>query len=459
MEHTALLRQIPKIDDLLRALDTKCSKYPAKLLTELAREVTEELRDSIRLGKTQQIPAMAELCQQICLRAETSSLPNLREIVNATGITIHTNLGRSCLSEEAAKAVYQISRRYSTLEYDIENGARGSRHSHVQSILCRLTGAEDAMVVNNNAAAVLLILSALGSGGQVVVSRGELVEIGGSFRIPEIMEQCGCKLHEVGATNKTHLRDYERAIDENTRALLKVHTSNYRIMGFCESVPLAQLVTLAHNNSLPVLEDLGSGCLVSLTDLGIHDEPTVQESIQAGVDIVSFSGDKLLGGAQAGIIVGRSTYIELLKKHPLARAVRVDKMTLAALEATLNTYLDPERAKREIPTLHSLFRSQEEMSLLANSLCCALVEIGVAAEVIQTEVQVGGGSVPCHMLPSYAVSVVPKSCSVDALEEHLRLRERPIIGRINHDRYLLEVRTLWDEDIPDIVRAVTEALI
>jgi len=328
----------------------------------------------------------------------------------------------------------------------------------VESVLCHITGAEAAMVVNNNAAAVLLILSALGSGGEVITSRGELVEIGGSFRVPDIMEQCGCRLREVGTTNKTHLRDYRAAIGEETRALLKVHTSNYRIVGFSESVPLADLVALGRETGLPVIEDLGSGCLIDLNQLGIRDEPTVMDSVKAGVDIISFSGDKLLGGPQAGIIIGREDLIRQLKRHPLTRAMRVDKMTLAALEATLRTYLDPVRAMEEIPTLRMLAVLPQELRLKANMLCALLQERNADAQVIEDWDQVGGGSVPCQMLKAYVVAVTPGKISVDRLERMLRTLPRPIIGRISHDRYLLDVRTLWEEDFPYIAVAVEEAL-
>ena len=352
MEQQDMLRAIPKVDELLgmEPLQALAEQTPAPALREAVREELEALRRRILAGDTDHIPNREDLCAAVCRRAREASLPSLRGVVNGTGVTLHTNLGRACLSRRAVEAVVAVAGGYSTLEYDVDAGRRGSRHSHVEALLCAVTGAEGAMVVNNNAAAVLLILSALGKGGEVITSRGELVEIGGSFRVPDIMVQCGCALREVGTTNKTHLSDYERAITPETRALLKVHTSNYKIMGFTESVPLAELVALGRERGLPVIEDLGSGSLVDLEQFGIHGEPTVQQSVQAGVDIISFSGDKLLGGPQAGIIIGRKDYIETLKKHPLARALRVDKMTLAALRETLYAYTDPAMAVREIPT-------------------------------------------------------------------------------------------------------------
>ena len=328
----------------------------------------------------------------------------------------------------------------------------------MEKLLCRITGAQAAMAVNNNAAAVLLILSAVGKGGEVITSRGELVEIGGSFRIPEIMEQCGCSLREVGATNKTHLRDYENAIGEGTRALLKVHTSNYRILGFSESVPLQDLVALGRKHGLPVIEDLGSGCFFDLERIGIHGEPTVMDSVRAGVDIISFSGDKLLGGPQAGIILGSEEWIARLKTHPLTRAMRVDKMTLAALEATLQSYLDPEKAQEEIPTLRMLSIDPARLKLRAELLRERLEKEGVLCEVVPEQDQVGGGSVPTQLLPTWAVAVTPRNLTVDGLEERLRTRSAtPIIGRIAHERYLLDVRTLWEEDFALIAASVAEA--
>jgi len=457
MEKKDLLRAIPKIDDILRLPALAQTALPAPAFTELVREYIDSLRADILADKVHVIPGEEELCAQLLALAQNRALPSMREVINATGVTLHTNLGRACLSESAARAAYHAARRYSTLEYDLKTGERGSRYSHVEALLCRLTGAESALVVNNNAAAVLLILSAIASGGEVITSRGELVEIGGSFRIPEIMQQCGCRLREVGATNKTHLRDYENAIGEETRALLKVHTSNFRIVGFSQSVSLQQLVELGRKSGLPVIEDLGSGCFIDLRPLGIRDEPTVMESVKAGVDILSFSGDKLLGGPQAGIILGKKEWISKLKKHPLNRAVRVDKMTLAALEATLRSYLDPAAAVREIPTLRMITEDAAVLHERALCLCEKLTAEGVLAEVIADEDQVGGGSVPCQMLPAWVVAVTPKNGSVDMLEEKLRLLPRPIIGRIAHDRYLLDLRTLWEEDFAEIAQRVGEA--
>ncbi len=458
MEKNALLRALPKVDDVLRQPAIAALELAPAVLTDLVRGHIDGLRRDILENKLEELPSTEALCTAIVRQAAKAAKPSLRPVINATGVTLHTNLGRACLSEKAVAAAAAAARRYSTLEYDLESGQRGSRYSHVEKLLCRLTGAEAAMVVNNNAAAVLLILSALGKGGQVITSRGELVEIGGSFRIPEIMEQCGCSLREVGATNKTHLRDYEKAICEDTRALLKVHTSNYRILGFSQSVSLQDLVALGRERDLPVIEDLGSGCFFDLERLGIHDEPTVMNSVKAGVDIISFSGDKLLGGPQAGIILCKEKWIKTLKSHPLTRAMRVDKMTLAALEATLETYLEPARAEQEIPTLRMLAVDPALLKLRAETLHALLEKEGVICQVIPEQDQVGGGSVPTQLLPTWAVAVDPQHVTVDGLEERLRKEaDTPIIGRIAHDRYLLDTRTLWEEDFAYIARAVKEA--
>ena len=453
-----LLRQIPKVDELLKEaeLEVLMAEMPARTVTRAVRGALEQLRKDVLEGKLEELPGRDVLCSRIAAMARKADAPSLRRVINGTGIILHTNLGRACLSEKAAQAAASVAGSYSTLEFNLATGGRGLRYTHVEDLLCRLTGAESALVVNNNAAAVLLTLSALTAGGQVVVSRGELVEIGGSFRVPDIMEACGAQLKEVGTTNKTHLRDYEKAICAETKALMKVHTSNYRIVGFSETPALADLVELGHNRDMLVIEDLGSGCLLDLNQFGIHGEPTVQDSLRAGVDVVSISGDKLLGGPQAGIILGKKQYVDILKKHPLTRAMRVDKMTLAALEATLRSY-EAEKATTEIPTIAMLAVSQEELKHRAEVLCAGLVQAGCNAEVAATEGQVGGGSVPTQMLKSFAVALTSKNGSVDTLEEKLRLGEPAIIGRINHDRYLLDVRTLKDSDFEEIIRAAAEA--
>lgn len=452
-----LLRAIPKVDELLKEplVAALAEELSARTAADAVRLALEELRQETLAGTAEAPPDRETLCRRVEVLARRAALPSLRGVINGTGVVLHTNLGRACLSERAAEAAKNAARNYSTLEYDVERGCRGHRCAHVEELLTRLTGAESALAVNNNAAAVLLILSALTAGGEVVVSRGELVEIGGSFRIPEIMETCGARLREVGATNKTHLADYEKAIGGDTRALMKVHTSNFRVTGFTEAVPPAELAALAHDRGLPMIEDLGSGSLWDLERLGLRDEPTVRESVAAGMDVVCFSGDKLLGGPQAGIIVGREEYLCSLRAHPLYRAMRLDKMTLAALEATLRAYAE-DRAETEIPTLSMLAATPEALRMRAQRLCALAREAGVEAEVIPEEDQVGGGSVPTQTLPTFAVAVTPARGGVDALEAAMRRRERPVVGRVARDCYLLDARTLREDELSEIVRALKD---
>ena len=459
MERQEILRGIPKVDELMQqeAILALREELPTAAVRAAVREELDGLRQAILAGDVCVLPEEASLCETICRRAREDALPSLRPVINGTGVVLHTNLGRACLSQRAADAVTAVARGYSTLEYDLAKGQRGSRHDHIETLVCQVTGAEAAMVVNNNAAAVLLILSALGKGGEVITSRGELVEIGGSFRIPEIMVQCGCTLREVGATNKTHLRDYENAIGPETRALLKVHTSNFKIMGFSQSVPLDELVALGREKGLPVIEDLGSGSLVDLEQFGIHDEPTVQQSVKAGVDIISFSGDKLLGGPQAGILVGRVQWLEPLKRHPLTRALRVDKLTLAALEATLEAYRDPRRAADEIPALRMLTVPPDTLRRRAEALAELLA--GLPAEIVETEEPAGGGSLPDTALPGFAVAIAPAACSAAELARSLRAAERPIIVHVQRERCLLHLRTLWDEDFAYLARTIRGVLL
>lgn len=453
-----LLRSIPKVDDLLMApaLHSITGTGDIHVTKEAVRDVLNDLREGILAGTVEAIPDEATLCNRIVTLVHKKRQPSLRRVINATGVVLHTNLGRACLSKRAAEAVADVARGYSTLEYDVDSGKRGVRYAHVEKLLQELTGAESALVVNNNAAAVLLILSDMAAGGEVITSRGELVEIGGSFRVPEIMESCDCHLREVGTTNKTHLRDYEKAIGEETRALMKVHTSNYKICGFTESVPLNDLVTLGHETGLPVIQDLGSGSLTDLKQFGILGEPTVQASVQAGVDVISFSGDKLLGGPQAGIIIGKKTYLDSFKRNPLTRAMRVGKMTLTALETTLRSYADGT-ALSEIPTLSMVGEKPEDLERRAKMLQGMVEAIGVPAEVVPEQDQVGGGSVPTQFLDTYAVAITPRKGSVDQLETAMRVRDTPVIGRISHDRYLLDVRTLQEDDFAYVVQALKES--
>lgn len=379
--------------------------------------------------------------------------PSLKPLINATGTVLHTNLGRALLSPAAMAAINAIGMSYNNLEYEIDEGKRGSRYSHMSDVLKELTGAEDALVVNNNAAAVTLMLTALTKGTEVLISRGELVEIGGAFRIPDVIESGGAILKEVGATNKTHVKDFKNGINENTGAMLKVHTSNYKLVGFTSGVSDQDFVALAHEHNLPAFNDLGSGLLIDLQHLGLSYEPTVKEAIAAGYDLVTFSGDKLLGGPQAGIIVGKKEYIAILKQHPLLRALRTDKITLAALEATFREYLDPEQAIKNIPTLELIQRTPEQLLPEATKLMNGLLglEAGLQAEIRADFSQVGGGSYPAEKLPTYIVSVASPHLNSASLERKLRLAESHIITRVNDDKVIFDVRTLVGDDIEVII--------
>lgn len=463
----SLLKQLPAVDTVLKeaAVQHLLLQYGQVTVTRALRALLDTWRQQIlqeQWGAAELAQALADLPLALARQVAAAEQPNLRPVVNATGVIIHTNLGRSLLAEAAAAQIAQVANSYSTLEVDVETGARGSRYSHVVQLLCELTGAEDALVVNNNAGAVLLALAALTAGGEVVVSRGQLVEIGGSFRIPEVMAQSGSRLVEVGTTNKTHLFDYERAIGPETAALLKVHTSNYRLVGFTEEVAGRDLAALAHEQGLLAVEDLGSGVLIDLHRYGLMYEPTVQESIAAGMDVVTFSGDKLLGGPQAGIIAGRAEYIAKLRQHPLTRALRIDKLTLAGLEATLRLYLDEETAIKEIPTLRMLTTPVAELEARAVQLVAELLPlVGKAAkiEVVPSLAQVGGGSLPGYDIESAAVAVVPQAISPDELEKRLRLGQPAVFVRIYRDQVLLDMRTLQPDEFSSVREAVCQALL
>jgi L-seryl-tRNA(Ser) seleniumtransferase len=355
----------------------------------------------------------------------------------------------------------EVSQNYSNLEYDLESGERGSRYTHVEEILCRLSGAESALVVNNNAGAVLLVLNTISEGREVIVSRGELVEIGGAFRIPDVMKRSGALLREVGTTNRTYLSDYQRAIGSQTALFLKVHTSNFRVMGFTSDVPLQDLVQLGRETQLPVMEDLGSGCLVDLLQYGLEKEPTVQEAIKTGVDVVTFSGDKLLGGPQAGIILGKKGLMDLIKINPLTRALRIDKLTLAALESTLHLYLDEKRATQEIPVLHMLSLDRSRLKRKGRSLLRRVAgNIPQDTQLILKEdvSQVGGGSLPLQELPTIVLAIKPNILSINDLKEKLRKGDPPIISRISKDELILDMRTVFDEEIPLLAAGIEKAL-
>lgn len=462
MDDKNLYTFLPSVDEILeyKSIRELLDKVPRQLMIDSIRQEIDSLRTRIRnqeISKEELLEEMDSLVSNILSRALKLDEYGLKSVVNATGTIIHTNLGRSLLNKSVLEHVNQVASNYSNLEYDIVAGHRGSRYSMIENLICQITGAEAALVVNNNAAAVLLALSTLSKGKEVIVSRGELIEIGGSFRIPEVLEESGAILVEVGTTNKTHLRDYEDAINENTSAMLKVHTSNYRILGFTSSVSAKELLDLKTKYNLPVIEDLGSGVLIDLSKYGLEYEPRVQDSLKNGIDIVTFSGDKLLGGPQAGIIVGKKKYISQMMKNPLTRAIRVDKFTISSLEATLKYYLDEEMAVKEIPTLNMLTKSLDEINNKAIELLSLLNEQNI--ENIEISIadcysEVGGGSLPLERLPSKCVTIYSDEYSIDKIDNILRNNKTPIITRIYKDKIHLDLRTIKREEIQIIVEAL-----
>jgi L-seryl-tRNA(Ser) seleniumtransferase len=420
------LRDLPSVDELARGVDDP-------LAVEAARHVIERAREQILAGADP-----GDLGERLRVELEDARRLRLRRVLNATGVIVHTNLGRAPLPVTAVEHVRETAAGYSNLEYELGAGTRGSRQDHVAGILRRLTGAEGALVVNNNAAAILLALAALAEGREVVVSRGELLEIGDGFRIPDVLARSGARLVEVGTTNRTRAADYERAIGAETALLLRVHQSNFRVVGFTELPTTAELASVAARHRLPLVDDLGSGALVPL-----HDEPQVREALAAGADLVCFSGDKLLGGPQAGVVVGRAELVERLRRHPLQRALRADKLTLAALEGTLSLYLDPERALREVPVLRMLAEPPEAVRARAERLAQL-----TGGTVEETVARVGGGALPLAELPSCA-------CAVDeALAARLRQCEPPVVGVVRDGRLLLDCRTLADAELGEVAAAV-----
>ena len=420
------LRDLPSVDELARAVDDP-------LAVDFARTVLEQAREEIRAGFSP-----GDLVARVRAEAGAARSARLRRALNATGVLIHTNLGRAPLSEAALQRVREVGRGYSNLEYDLSAGQRGSRQDHVAGILRRLTGAEAALVVNNNAAAVLLALAALAEGREVLVSRGELIEIGDGFRIPDVLARSGARLVEVGTTNRTRAADYDGGVSEETALLLRVHQSNFRVVGFSERPRLAEIVAVGRRHSIPVVEDAGSGALTS-----IEDEAPVRASIEAGVDLVCFSGDKLLGGPQAGVVVGRTALVEQLRRHPLQRALRADKLTLAALEGTLGLYLEPERALREIPVLRMLVEPADVVRARAERLAAS-----VDGRVEETVARVGGGALPLAELPSFACAIE------EELAAPLRSGEPPVVGVVRDGALLLDCRTLAEGEVDEVARAV-----
>jgi len=452
-------RLLPSVDELLHSASGQ------QLVQRFSRPMTlEAVRDSISHARTQirqgaSCPSSDEILTVAEHILDVSQRPNLQPVINATGVIINTNLGRSPLSQEALQAVQRVAGGYSNLEYELEAGERGSRHSHVASLLCELTGAEAALVTNNNAAAVLLALSALAAGREVIISRGQQVEIGGGFRVPDVMSQSGCTLVEVGTTNRTRLSDYATAINDRAALLLTVHPSNFQIVGFTESTPIESLAELAHEHGLLLMDDLGSGCLLASERYGLGHEPMPQESIAAGADVVCFSGDKLLGGPQAGILVGKAAVLERISKHPLMRAMRIDKMTLAALEATLRHY-QREEAETHIPIWRMIAASPSSIASRAAIWVSKLQQYGIPARMQRGESTIGGGSLPGETLPTtlLALDAGNVAMPLDELAKHLRLRNLPLIVRIQRDTLLVDPRTVLKEQDHEVVLTLVEEL-
>ncbi|MBI4962185.1 MAG: L-seryl-tRNA(Sec) selenium transferase [Desulfomonile tiedjei] len=463
----SLFRRIPSLDKLLGdpLFGRIQEQYSEELAKSMVRRALEALRDDIRSGVAKPEDCLPQALEQRAWAiAEALVGPKLTTVINATGVIVHTNLGRSPLSKTVMEKIARAALSYSNLEYDLEKGRRGERNSHLRSLMQELTGSEAALAVNNNAAAVLLALSSLAHGQEVIVSRGELIEIGGSFRIPDVMARSGAILREVGTTNRTHPKDYIQAINDNTALILKVHTSNYRIVGFTREVDLDELVAIGKEHRVPTMMDLGSGCLVDLSPYGLPDEITVQEVLARGIDVVSFSGDKLLGGPQAGILAGRQDLIERMRTNPLARALRMDKLTLAGLEATLQEYTRPDGPWEGIPTLRMIRKSAEDLESAAKKLARKLRETlrGKAEISIVPGVgRVGGGALPLGDLPGPRVSIRPAHTSAARLEQALRAGNPPVICLVKEDAVLLDPRTLLDDQpalIPNLVARAFERL-
>jgi L-seryl-tRNA(Ser) seleniumtransferase len=464
-QHTNSLSDIPNVHDCINHLSATgvLDNVPLQRIKYCVRLYLESLRLSILSDKHEGFPVSDRelLFSDLAVFVQNYHRPHYFRVINGTGVIVHTNLGRSLLPVFSMEMLISASRRYSNLELNLETGKRGSRYHHVDSLLCELTGAEAALVVNNNAAAVLIALETLAKGKEVVVSRGQLVEIGGSFRIPDIMSRSGAKLIEVGATNRTHYQDYQAAITSETGLLLRVHCSNYRIIGFTSEVGNTDLVRLGRSHDIPVMEDLGSGCLIDLSRFGLAKEPTVQEVVASGMDIVTFSGDKLLGGPQAGIIVGKKRFIDQIKNNPLNRALRIDKLTLAALESVLRLYLDESRALQEIPTLAMIAASLEVIQKRARILydkCTSLLAEKGDFSLVRTFSRVGGGAMPEQNLDSWAMAVQPKALKISHLEKRLRQAPLPVIGRMEEGCFLLDMRTIADDEIDLLAESLQFAL-
>ncbi len=449
MNKKELFRKLPAVEEILNEKRIQEKDYPRKVKIDSIRETLEFFRKKILSDSKEEFDINMEIVLdkvEEILNLNYSS--SLQRVINGTGTILHTNLGRSLLSEAIKDEVWKIASGYSNLEYDLETGKRGSRYTHVTKMIKQLLDVEDVLVVNNNAAAVLLVLSTFAKDDEVIVSRGELVEVGGAFRIPSVMEMSGAKLVEVGSTNKTRVSDYEKAITENTKLLMKVHTSNYKMVGFTETVPNEELNELGKKYNIPVVEDLGSGVYLDLEKFGLKHEPTINDSINSGIDLITFSGDKLLGGPQAGIIVGKKEYIDEMKSNQLLRALRVDKITLASLEATLKLYFDEEKAKSLIPTAKMLSYSIDELENRANILKEKIDKKNLELSInVEDEYStIGGGSMPGEVIPTKIIVISTDKLSNSKLEKILRLSDSHIIGRIKDDKFMLDLRTIQDDE-------------
>jgi len=461
-----LLRTLPGVDRILEwfKADPFFSGVPRSIQVDTARSAIEALRAKI-LDPQGELPgnmfSEKSIIKRIKEQVGSAMTPNLKPVINATGVVIHTNLGRSLLADEALENMQKIAGGYSNLEFDLKSGQRGSRYSSVEDLLCEISGAQAAMAVNNNAGAVLLCLETIARGKNVIVSRGELVEIGGSFRIPDVMSKSGAVLKEVGTTNRTHLRDYENAIDDNTGLLLKVHTSNYSVVGFTAGVSLTELVALGAQRQVPVMEDLGSGSFIDLSKYGLSKEPTVQDSVSAGVDVVTFSGDKLLGGPQAGVIAGTTAMLQKIKQNPITRALRIDKLTLAALESTLRLYRDEAAALDRIPTLRMLTMPLQIIQSKAERFMALLKDLKnerLHVQSFDANSRAGGGSLPLLQLPSRCLGVRIEGISANRLDTWMRAHTPAVIGRIEDDFFMMDVRTIQESE-PETITAAFEQLL
>lgn len=462
-----VLSVLPSVDYVMRLPETEqlIDRYSRQLTTEAVREALNELREAIKTGQNDSnvVTNKAELTVVVVQRAEQKLTalfaPSLRKVINATGVILHTNLGRAPLPEVARQNLARVTDGYANLEIDLPEGVRGERLSHVDELLCRLTGAEMSAVVNNNAAAVLLSLNTLALGKEVIVSRGQLIEIGGSFRLPEVMQRSGAIMVEVGTTNKTRASDYEAAITENTGAILVAHTSNYRVLGFTEEAELEEVAEIAHRHGLPLIHDLGGGILLDFRRFGLPHEPIVQESLSAGADVVTFSGDKVLGGPQSGIIVGKAKYLRRIRKNPLMRALRCDKMVFAALEPTLKLFLNEERLLQEHPTFRMLTEPVEAVQRRAEAFLALIADLEVvAAEVVESFGQAGSGTLPLEKIPSRAVRLRHKQLPAAELATRLRAAEPPVIPYVREEAVYLDFRTVREDEVEELVRVVRGAV-